>query len=58
MEREFPYIEIVPDGTEKETSENTNMTGNVHAKFCLFHQWSAGFVVIILCLNKLHVVSD
>ena len=37
MEREFPYIEIVPDGTEKETSENTNMTGNVHEKFCLFH---------------------
>ena len=30
MEREFPYIEIVPYGTKKETSENTNMTGNVH----------------------------
>ena len=30
MERVFPYIEIVPDGTEKETSENTNMTSNVH----------------------------
>ena len=28
MEREFPYIEIVPDDVE--TSEDTNMAGNVH----------------------------
>ena len=37
MEREFPYIEIVPD--EEETSENTNITGNVDTRIgcIIFH---------------------
>ena len=37
MEREFPYIEIIPDGSEKETSENTNWTGDVSVKLLFLY---------------------
>ena len=33
MASAFSYIEIVPHDTEKETNENTNMTGNVYDNY-------------------------
>ena len=55
MEREYPIIEIAPDKTEEETSEQIKIAGNVHEIIIFMFLSMSSTQFIILWFEFFHI---